>query len=502
MSNEQFEKTPKHQMFPDEKGNGEPIRRKRGKITALLILLSIAALVCAYLVVAWTYRGKFFRGTVINGMNCSEMTVDQVESLLETETTDYSLTITFRGGKTETIQGSSVDYSCTTGESVQEIRDSQIPILWISGYFSAHEYKAVTDITYDEEKLKAVVYGLPETSEAQMEAPADAYVGWQEDRFVVVPETEGSSLDREKLLQAVIVSLEAGETQLDAEEKQIYDNPSIRQDDPELTEQADQLNRLISASITYTLPTGTQTLDGNILKSWLVQDDKGSYQKDEECWNQNICRFVEELADSVDTLHKDIPFQTTGAGTVTVPNEVFGWQVDREAEIARLTEELENQTVTVREPVYASRAVSGENYGIGSTYVEIDLSRQHMWVYQEGELWMETDIVSGKMTHTRYTPAGVYQVYDKEQNRRLRGPVQEDGSYEWDVEVAYWMPFNEAIGMHDAPWQSAFGGTYYMYGGSRGCINMPTEKAARLYDWITVGTPVITYYSEEMEFID
>ena len=115
MSNEQFEKTPKNQMFPDDKGNGEPIRRKKGKITALLILLPIAALVCAYLVVAWTYRGKFFRGTVINGMNCSEMTVDQVESLLETEMTDYSLTITFRGGKTETIQGSSVDYSCTTG---------------------------------------------------------------------------------------------------------------------------------------------------------------------------------------------------------------------------------------------------------------------------------------------------------------------------------------------------------------------------------------------------
>ena len=100
-------------------------------------------------------------------------------------------------------------------------------------------------------------------------------------------------------------------------------------------------------------------------------------------------------------------------------------------------------------------------------------------------------------------PAGIYQVYNKETSRYLRGPQRADGSYEWNAYVDYWMPFNGAIGMHDAYWQAGrFGGTYYMTGGSRGCINMPADKAEELYGWIAVGTPVITYYSQEMQFID
>ena len=80
------------------------------------------------------------------------------------------------------------------------------------------------------------------------------------------------------------------------------------------------------------------------------------------------------MAAAVDTLHKDMTFHATGIDPVTVPNEVFGWQIDQEAEIAQLTSELQNSVVTVREPVYASRAVAAENNGIGTTYVEIDLA--------------------------------------------------------------------------------------------------------------------------------
>ena len=48
-------------------------------------------------------------------------------------------------------------------------------------------------------------------------------------------------------------------------------------------------------------------------------------------------------------------------------------------------------------------------------------------------------------------------------------------------------------GLHDASWRSKFGGTIYQYGGSHGCINLPSGKAQTLYDMVYTGIPVICY---------
>jgi lipoprotein-anchoring transpeptidase ErfK/SrfK len=63
--------------------------------------------------------------------------------------------------------------------------------------------------------------------------------------------------------------------------------------------------------------------------------------------------------------------------------------------------------------------------------------------------------------------------------------------------VKYFMPFiGMGIGIHDATWQAAFGGTRYRDGfGSHGCINVPLDKAEQLYNKINFEMPVIVYYS-------
>lgn len=68
------------------------------------------------------------------------------------------------------------------------------------------------------------------------------------------------------------------------------------------------------------------------------------------------------------------------------------------------------------------------------------------------------------------------------------------GSY-GRVKVGYWMRFNDqyAQGLHDATWRdnATFGGETYMNNGSHGCVNLPVEFTAELYDFVEVGTPVI-----------
>jgi lipoprotein-anchoring transpeptidase ErfK/SrfK len=59
--------------------------------------------------------------------------------------------------------------------------------------------------------------------------------------------------------------------------------------------------------------------------------------------------------------------------------------------------------------------------------------------------------------------------------------------------VNFWMPFYKGYGLHDASWRGSFGGTIYYSSGSHGCINLPYNAAATLYEHTEVGTPVIVF---------
>ena len=66
-----------------------------------------------------------------------------------------------------------------------------------------------------------------------------------------------------------------------------------------------------------------------------------------------------------------------GSSLVTAAT-AYGWKIDQDAEAAQLTEEIRTGTQTTREPVYSMRANSYGYNDIGSTYIEVDLSSQHM----------------------------------------------------------------------------------------------------------------------------
>ena len=140
----------------------------------------------------------------------------------------------------------------------------------------------------------------------------------------------------------------------------------------------------------------------------------------------------------------------------------------------------------------------GNSYGfndLGDTYIEVDMGNQHMYYYQNGYIIFDSDFVSGDVTKEgRATPEGVYYLYGKQSPAVLRGEQDENGKYEYETEVEYWMPFNGGVGFHDAPWQPYFGGDRYMGGGSHGCINLPSYAAAELYNIIGYDVPIVCFY--------
>ena len=172
---------------------------------------------------------------------------------------------------------------------------------------------------------------------------------------------------------------------------------------------------------------------------------------------------------------------------MTISRGHYGWKISQAAETAAVLSIIKNGEQQTREPEYSQKAASRGANDYGSTYVEINLTAQHLYFYKNGELLVETDFVSGNESRGWATPGGAYPLTYKQRNATLRG----EG---YATPVSYWMPFNGGIGLHDASWRGSFGGTIYKTGGSHGCINLPPKAAKTIFENISQGDPVLCYH--------
>lgn len=461
----------------------------------LLASLAVIVVLILYSCVAYNYRNVFLMGTTINGIDCSDMTVEEVEAVLKSKVEDYELSIIFRDGTTEVISGESMNYQYVSDGSIQKLMDKQIPMLWIVNFITSPEYEVAEAVEFDRGLLASEYYALSSTSEEKMVSPTNAYVTYEGDKFIVVPEDEGNEIDHHAFLLKINEVVAASGTEIVAEDCEVYANPTIFSDSADLAKECEQLNELAVVSITYTLANGEYVLDGNEVRNWLKVDEDGNYSITDEEMTAAIEDFVDRLADEVNTVGTERPFKATRQGNISVSGGSYGWKINKKEEAAQIAEEIASRAIVTREPCYSSREVTTDNNGFGDTYIEIDLSNQHLWYYIDGELYVESDFVSGTYYNSsRRTPGGIYLLTYKQKDRVLRGQQKEDGTYEYESPVSYWMPFNGGIGLHDASWRSSFGGSIYKYSGSHGCINLPYKKAQAIYAEIDKETPIICFY--------
>ena len=467
------------------------------KIFLVCLLVVIAAGAGYYLYTANFYRTHFMAGTRINSIDVSDLTVDEAERLVKRKLEKYDLALTFRGGETEALNHEDIGYRYVSDGSIPQLLAAQNPLEWIMMYFDSGAELVTDEFTFDRSKLEATLNAFPEMQDANMTAPTDAKVVYEGNGFVVAPETYGTTINKQVVYDAAASAVESGASEIDVDSlENAYKAPAVLQDDEGLKAEADLLNRYSGASITYQLPGETIVLDGNTLKDWLVQDENGKYRKDQAVWDEHIEKFVGVLSEKINNVGGARKFQATDIGEITVEGGEYGYALNVAEETKQLAKELEESEVVEREPVYATREFSTENNGFGDSYIEIDLSRQHLWFYLNGELYRDTNVVSGEMTKKHYTPAGVFYLDAKERNRTLRGPKLANGQYEWESFVKYWMPFNGGIGLHDASWRGSFGGQIYVRYGSHGCVNMPRKITPDIYEKIDFDMPIIVYYSE------
>ena len=455
-------------------------------------------LAVVYIGIAQTYKTKFIEGTSINGIDAGKKTVSEVEDEIEKTVENYSLKLSFRDNRTETIDGDAIDYQYVPDGGVQKLLDEQNIYTWIGGalFGSEKSYTVDEDTQFNEQKLVEGLSNLPEMKTENQVAPTDAYLLLDETtkRYNIVPETEGNVLNVEAV-QAYAKSAVSGsvETVDLAQAADMYAAPAIRANDEGLNSQQAALNAFLSTSITYTLPEGTQVLDANVLDGWISVDDNGYRYVDEEHIAECVDQYVADLASAVDVEKETSTFASTNRGMVEVDNNEYVIKINQDAEKEKLLEEVLGNTVTQREPVY-SRKDETQDPTFGGTYVEIDIDNQTVYYYEDGQCLVETPCVTGTgSVPRRSTPTGVFHIYDKQRSRTLYGDIQPDGSYGYASFVNYWMRFCGGCGLHDATWRDSFGGDIYWESGSHGCVNLPYEAAAQMYEIVEEGTPCIVF---------
>lgn len=474
-------------------------RRNEFKQGAIAAVLSAAALAGSlYVSKALDYRNVFIPGTVINGENAAERTVSDMEDVFG----EYSLDLKFRDGEELTVTNEDIDYHYVPDGKLDTLIQQQKPYLWGLGLFRRTSYEINEKKEYSREKLLAILNRAPQMKAENMIAPRDACLGYEDGTFVVTPEVEGTTFDPEQVRELVIRAVDK-ETQIVdlAGMEGVYSSPEIRADDEGLINEAEQLNELAGARIEYMLPGGgTRVLDGPILKEWLEVDDEGDYYRDDDLWDDCLGDFVKELADEVDTVYKEHPFTTHEGDEIMVPGKgYYGYRIDKKNETEQLREELDENEQISREPVYwrTEAAEPGDNHGFGSDYVEVDLSLQHLWVYKDGEVILETDVVSGLNDKEHRTPDGAYFAYDKKRDTVLRGDKQDDGEWGYETPVDYWIRLTDTgIGLHDADWRYSFGGNIWKWNGSHGCVNIPPKVMPTLYELVYENMPIVVHYGD------
>lgn len=452
-------------------------------VIVIVLILFLLAVGVFYFYKVNYYTTHFRKGSMINGIKVSQMTVSEAESAINEQARTYCITLTGRENMEQVIRSEDIGYHYVPDGSVAGLLSEQNHFLWM---FRLEGSDSSMDVptAYDEALLADQVEASIFFDKTKVTPPADAFISYEEgEGYSITKEVLGNRVKKKKLVEAVREAVDHHEASLDLETAKVYAAPEITSDTKKLVKYCKKLNRYTGLTITYDFDDRTEVIGHDTLKDWLVTDD-ANYRVSIDA--EKVRTYVNQLAYEYDTFGCTRDFTTHDGKEIKVSGGDYGWLINRTKETEELIKAIQKGKDVTREPAYTYTARSRKVNDIGDTYIEVDLTAQHLWVFNEGEMILETDFVSGDVSRKRETPTGSFNILYKERDAQLVGET-------YNTKVSYWMPFYDNCGIHDAGWRSSFGGDIYLKDGSHGCLNAPPAMAEAIYNAIEAHTPIIVY---------
>lgn len=462
----------------------EPIEKsieKRKKITKGILIL-FCTLFVIYFGMSKYFMNHFYVGSKINSINVSGKTVEDAKIIMTSELQNYTLKLKKQENKSEQIKASDMGLKYDLDEELEKFKDSQNPFKWISAFFTAKNSKITIEPSYDKKLLKEALDRLDCFDSRNIIEPKNPSFKYVNNNYVIVDEILGDKVDKDILYSHVVDSILKMEGELDLESAGCYIKPKYNSKSQKIIEVKNMLNKYVSSKITYNFGGTKEMLDGSTINKWLKVDENFEIIIDEK----KVKDYIDGLSKTYNTVGKTRNFVTSSGNTISIGGGDYGWSINKAKEREFLINAIKNGDTITKEPLYSQTAFAPFKNDIGNTYVEIDIAKQHMWFYKNGSLIVHGDVVTGNVRNNHPTPKGIYRLKYKQKGAVLRGPG-------YASPVAFWMPFNGGIGIHDASWRGEFGGNIYKTNGSHGCINSPYNVAKAIFDNINANTPVICY---------
>lgn len=460
----------------------------------IFLLISGLAVLFGYFGLRLYYKNNIPYGTWINGIYCTGLKYDEAaEQLLAESDQVVEIDILDGNGQTHHIILDEKLYTLSYREGLEDLVASK----GVSGLFSEAYFTQEPNIHILEQDWNVFIKEQPFLKNTEIaETSERVYIKETDQGFELVDLCKGI-LDQEQACKTILSAIQDRKELVSLSEEGCYKDLPHTEDEKDTIFLYEQLQLFCNRIIMHLTIQGeiAFTIDGSVLKEWIQKDEDQAYVFGKD---GTLSADYDKIKDYVNEITKQLTtyfgepwqFTTHDGEMIEVQAGNFGRALKAAELSERIIKALDDGVSQDYELEFVFYPESAENIaygaGYGTSYIEVDIEEQHMYLYLEGEQVMDSPVVTGDVHLHRDTPKGVFYVEYKQRNRTLVGP-------NYRTPVNYWIHFYNHCGFHDAYWRKSFGDEIYLKNGSHGCVNMPPEKAAKLYEYVYSGLPVIIY---------
>ena len=444
---------------------------------------------------------------IINGIDVDGMSIEEIEELFMSMAEDYSISVYIAGKEAGVINGEGIDFKyneeCNldkylsgnetdTEKETEKIKksaksESKETDTEISSESETENMGVrINDLwTYDKEKLNAEIDNILISIGGEDFLKGNAVLEYSEENgFSIAAGKDGRYFDSEAVRKEIMDAVDNCACNVSIDDNTAYKDLDVNTHN-KLSEAVNTLNSYMNSVLNYNFNGELKVIDKAKIHDWFYLDEDLNVCID----NDAVQIYTSKLAEAFTDNSKTTPFLTSYGGYINLRTASSN-KVDEDTLFNYLIEDIVSGATVNRTIPYIETNDSAASNNFGGTYVEINLTKQHLFLYYEGNRILDCDIVSGCVAKDYTTPGGVFKIRYKKQNATLKGA-------DYSTPVDFWMPFNGGIGLHDASWRTEFGGDIYLTDGSHGCINMPHEAVSVLYQYAYAGMYVIVYGGAE-----
>lgn len=460
--------------------------RMRGSWSLVLYLFVIIIAVYIYGVVA--FAGRFLPGVSVNGHSIALQSPYDVTSTMMSETGRHHVGFRFEDGSLRFLTFS--ELGVTNADDMSLLHESTgNSWLWPFWWLNQKDYRVQDEFIFSRDKIRACLLHVSWVS---------GQGSLREDLLRVIPDGDGYRLvniggdrylDVDKLTDATVEALSNGslDVSVDGCYQSMEDVPVL----PAVRAKTKDIKSIQNMHLTIQLDeTHQEVIPAEVLRTSVYLDNG-----DVMIRPSVLLSYLYAVGDVYDTVGKDREFVTSSGETLTIHASDRDTYRGYELDVEQL---LMSVMAKVSEGVDASVPAAWKSVGhqlggqsdFGDTYIEVSLTAQHLWYYEDGHLRLETDVVTGLPRDGRETPEGLFTVRGLYRNYMM---YYEDGN----ASAEYFMHVTpDGVGIHDT-YRDMYGGTVYTYAGSHGCINVPYDIAKQLFGYLEALSyseiPVIIY---------